>query len=77
MHTIVPAKALANTQQELSKLHEHIAPGIILVSAEDLKQWIMDIRVLDDNPIYKDQVYRLKFSFSNSYPIGVSSRLLL
>jgi ubiquitin-conjugating enzyme E2 W len=33
----------------------------------------MDIRVLDDNPIYKDQVYRLQFSFSNSYPIGTSS----
>lgn len=30
----------------------------------------MDIRVLDDNPLYKDQIYRLKFTFSNKYPIG-------
>jgi ubiquitin-conjugating enzyme E2 W len=29
----------------------------------------MDIRVLDDNPIYKDQTYRLVFHFSNRYPI--------
>ena len=30
----------------------------------------MDIKVLDDNPLYKDQTYRLKFAFSNNYPIG-------
>lgn len=30
----------------------------------------MDIEVLDDNPIYKGEKYRLKFMFSNNYPIG-------
>lgn len=30
----------------------------------------MDIKVLDDNPLYKDQTYRLKFTFSSKYPIG-------
>lgn len=25
---------------------------------------------MDDNPLYKDQVYRLKFRFSDNYPIG-------
>lgn len=30
----------------------------------------MDIKVLDPNPLYLDQVYRLKFTFSNKYPIG-------
>ena len=33
----------------------------------------MDIRVLDDNPLYKDQTYRLRFRFSNNYPIGMST----
>ncbi len=32
----------------------------------------MDIRVLDENPIYKDEAYRLKFKFSSGYPIGES-----
>lgn len=32
----------------------------------------MDIKVLDDNPLYLDQTYRLKFLFSSSYPIGES-----
>jgi ubiquitin-conjugating enzyme E2 W len=31
----------------------------------------MDIKVLDDNPIYKNQTYRLKFMFSSNYPIGM------
>jgi hypothetical protein len=30
----------------------------------------MDIKVLDDNPIYKNETYRLEFKFSQSYPIG-------
>ncbi|KAK4993285.1 hypothetical protein LTR66_001882 [Elasticomyces elasticus] len=29
----------------------------------------MDIRVMDDNPLYRGQVYRLHFRFSPSYPI--------
>lgn len=31
----------------------------------------MDIRVLDDNPLYQNQIYRLKFTFSQKYPIGI------
>jgi ubiquitin-conjugating enzyme E2 W len=31
----------------------------------------MDIRVVDDNPLYAGEVYRLKFVFSSSYPIEV------
>ena len=30
----------------------------------------MDVQVLDDNPLYKGQSYRLKFMFSQNYPIG-------
>ena len=40
------------------------------MSAENLLVWIMDIKVLDDNPIYKNETYRLEFRFSQSYPIG-------
>lgn len=37
----------------------------------------MDIKVLDDNPIYKGHTFRLKFTFSNKYPIGNSHTLAL
>lgn len=30
----------------------------------------MDIKVLDDNPLYKGHTFRLKFTLSNKYPIG-------
>ena len=30
----------------------------------------MDIRVLDPNPIYLNKIFRLRFRFSSSYPIG-------
>lgn len=40
------------------------------MDGNDLKEWLFDIRVLDNNPLYKDNVYRLKFVFFDSYPIG-------
>ena len=43
------------------------------MSADDFKEWKLDIQVLDDNPIYRNQTYRLQFRFSNNYPIGTSS----
>ena len=55
-----------------SKINGQLAPGIKLVSADDLQTWTMDIQVMDDNPIYKDQIYRLQFKFSDSYPIGIA-----
>lgn len=46
-----------------------LPPGITLVSAPDLKEWHMDIAVLD-NPLYPPtDLYRLRFSFSKNYPI--------
>jgi ubiquitin-conjugating enzyme E2 W len=45
-------------------------PGISLVSAEDLMEWLVEIRVLDDNPIYKDETYLLRLRFNKEYPIG-------
>ncbi|KAF2164218.1 hypothetical protein M409DRAFT_25560 [Zasmidium cellare ATCC 36951] len=56
-------------QKELAKIQGTLPPGISLVSASDLKTWEMDIRVLD-NPLYHpEENYRLRFSFSTSYPI--------
>ncbi|KZL86709.1 ubiquitin-conjugating enzyme [Colletotrichum incanum] len=61
--------------KELSKLNTGLPPGIDLISADNFEEWFMDIKVLDDNPLYKDQVYRLKFKFSQQYPIGMSPRI--
>lgn len=52
------------------QVNGQLPPGINLVSADDLQTWIMDIKVMDANPIYQDQTYRLKFIFSGNYPIG-------
>lgn len=56
-------------QKELSKLHDNLPPGIDLIAADNLEEWFLDIRVLDDNPIYLNQIYRLKFKFGSAYPI--------
>ena len=42
-----------------------------LIKADDLHEWLMDVRVMDDNPLYQGQTYRLKFTFSQNYPIEV------
>lgn len=51
-------------------MKDHTPPGISIVKSDNLEEWQMDIKVLDDNPLYKDQTYRLKFTFNNKYPIG-------
>lgn len=51
-------------------MQEHLPPGITIVKCDNLEEWQMDIKILDDNPLYLDQTYRLKFTFSNKYPIG-------
>ncbi|KAI6875878.1 hypothetical protein KC323_g201 [Hortaea werneckii] len=46
-----------------------LPPGISLVSAENLREWTMDLEIFD-NPIYPaGEKYRLRFLFSPSYPI--------
>lgn len=54
------------------QMKEHTPPGISIAKSDNLEEWQMDIKVLDNNPLYKDQTYRLKFAFSNKYPIGKS-----
>ncbi|KAL4784426.1 UBC-like protein [Aspergillus varians] len=55
--------------KELLKIKEHLPPGISIVKAENLEEWQMDIKVLDDNPLYRNETYRLKFTFGSKYPI--------
>ncbi|PFH57668.1 hypothetical protein XA68_14712 [Ophiocordyceps unilateralis] len=56
--------------KERQKIEQHgLPPGIELVEGDNLKEWFLDIRVLDDNPLYRDKTYRLKFLFPDSYPI--------
>ena len=61
--------------KELAKAKQKLPPGIDLVKADDFREWQMDIRVLDDNPIYRGQIYRLSFIFSTQYPIGKLSNV--
>lgn len=53
-------------------MKEHLPPGILIAKAENLEEWQMDLQVLDENPLYKHQTYRLKFTFSPKYPIGAT-----
>ncbi|KAL3419010.1 ubiquitin conjugating enzyme [Phlyctema vagabunda] len=55
--------------KELNKIHGSLPPGITLVTAEGFEEWLLDIKVLDANPLYMNETYRLKFKFSPSYPI--------
>jgi ubiquitin-protein ligase len=48
-----------------------LPPGVTLIQADDLQEWLCDIRVMDENPLYAGETYRLKFTFSNNYPIEV------
>lgn len=62
--------ATKRLSKELNKLRStSLAPGLTVVKADDLKEWLVDMRVVDDNPIYKGETYRLKFTFSDKYPI--------
>lgn len=51
------------------KIKEQLPPGIELVDAPDFLEWKMDLRVLDTNPIYQNQTYRLRLRFNGKYPI--------
>ena len=51
-------------------MQSSLPPGISIAKADSLDEWHMDIQVLDSNPLYVDQTYRLKFTFGKNYPIG-------
>ncbi|KAG6009535.1 hypothetical protein E4U21_002171 [Claviceps maximensis] len=67
MATPLREKRVAKERQKIEKFG--LPPGIELVDGESLQNWVFDIRVLDSNPLYAGQIYRLKFQFSPSYPI--------
>ena len=52
-------------------MQSSLPPGISIVKADDFEEWQMDIRVLDSNPLYLNETYRLKFTFGKNYPIGM------
>lgn len=52
------------------KVNVSLPAGISLVTADDLETWYLDIKVLDDNPLYLNQTFRLMFRFGPQYPIG-------
>lgn len=52
------------------QIHKSLPAGITLVKADDFETWLLDIKVLDENPIYQNQTYRLLFRFNEKYPIG-------
>ncbi|KAF2831432.1 ubiquitin conjugating enzyme [Ophiobolus disseminans] len=43
--------------------------GITLIQADNYETWLVDVKVIDPNPIYQNETYRLKFTFSGQYPI--------
>ncbi|KAG6011135.1 hypothetical protein E4U54_008276, partial [Claviceps lovelessii] len=67
MATPLREKRVAKERQKIEKFG--LPPGIDLVDGESLQNWVFDIRVLDSNPLYANQIYRLKFQFPQSYPI--------
>lgn len=52
-----------------SQIKQQLPPGIELVDAPDFLEWKMDLRVLDTNPLYQNQTYRLRLRFNGKYPI--------
>lgn len=62
--------ATQRLSRELPKLHKDLPPGIALVQADGFDEWFMDISVPDANPLYVNQTFRLKFKFSEEYPIS-------
>ncbi|KAK2871654.1 hypothetical protein FQN49_002962 [Arthroderma sp. PD_2] len=61
--------ATKRLSKELVKMQTSLPPGVTVAKADNLEQWEMDIRVLDGNPIYENETYRLRFTFSKNYPI--------
>ncbi|KAL5347062.1 hypothetical protein ACLOAV_008205 [Pseudogymnoascus australis] len=62
-------KTVTNKTVPVVQIHSSLPPGISLVTADGFAEWFMDIRVLDANPIYINQTFRLKFKFTDAYPI--------
>ncbi|PSR92390.1 ubiquitin-conjugating enzyme [Coniella lustricola] len=55
--------------KELAKIQASLPAGITLVSADNYEDWVLDIQVLDSNPLYLDKTFRLNFKFGDQYPI--------
>ncbi|KAK8150297.1 hypothetical protein MY1884_000991 [Beauveria asiatica] len=61
------ANRVAKERQKIEK--QGLPPGLELISGDDMREWQFDIRVLDGNPLYHNQIFRLKIAFGDAYPI--------
>lgn len=59
------------TDAHIMQITSSLPDGICLVSADNLEEWYLDIKVLDNNPLYLDKTFRLLFRFGEQYPIGM------
>ncbi|KAK9459151.1 ubiquitin-conjugating enzyme/RWD-like protein [Lipomyces oligophaga] len=55
--------------RELLDLNKNTYEGIKIVQSDDFKKWLIDLQVIEDNPIYNGKVFRLQFEFPSTYPI--------
>ncbi|ODN92743.1 ubiquitin-conjugating enzyme E2 W [Cryptococcus wingfieldii CBS 7118] len=46
-------------------------PGIALLSADSMEEWIFTIAVLGDETVYRGEVFALRIKFEDRYPIEV------
>lgn len=58
----------------MAQINSSLPDGISLVSADNLEEWYLDIKVLDSNPLYLDKTFRLLFRFGDQYPIGMKPK---
>lgn len=75
LHTVSESSSLGRVACLPDSLRMQITSslpdGISLVSADNLEEWYLDIKVLDNNPLYLDKTFRLLFRFGDQYPIGI------
>ncbi|OCF57423.1 ubiquitin-conjugating enzyme E2 W [Kwoniella mangroviensis CBS 10435] len=58
--------------KELADIQSKGTPeGIILLSADNMDEWVFLISVLGDETIYKGETFALRMKFGNRYPIDV------
>nr|XP_019011388.1 ubiquitin-conjugating enzyme E2 W [Kwoniella pini CBS 10737]OCF50169.1 ubiquitin-conjugating enzyme E2 W [Kwoniella pini CBS 10737] len=64
--------ATKRLMKELADIQGKGTPeGIVLLSADDLQEWIFLISVLGEETIYKGETFALRMKFGNRYPIDV------
>ncbi|KAK9470286.1 ubiquitin-conjugating enzyme/RWD-like protein [Dipodascopsis tothii] len=55
--------------KERADLEKSMPAGITILEADNFEQWLLEVRVLDENPLYVGKTFLLRFKFLPSYPI--------